>query len=322
MKVLSYIKGLDGSSYHRVFMPNQTINADVKHTGNLTEEDLEWCDILHYSRHSQMSFRFFDEMRKKHGFKIVIDNDDSWDVYSGHPKEEFWNKSGMPFQIMGHIANADAVICTTDYLAGITSNLNKNVFVLPNALDYGKGQFKYRKQKKSDRVRLLYASTVMNYPNTAIIAKAMKKLVDLPIEVVIAGHHDSPLFDILVKNLTDGQIPHRFIPWAKSEEYMLTYDGDIGILPSKDIQFNKCKSNLKVLEYAALKIPVVCSNADPYRGLPVNYFNGENQFVDQIRSLMDPAVRKSSGEDLYKFCKENYNLRSYADRRLEIYKSL
>lgn len=302
-------------------MPNQTIDADVRTVRELVEEDLEWCDILHYSRHSLMSAKFLDQMRSKYGFKIIVDTDDWWEVGKDHPKYDYWTKSAVSLQIQSHLMNADLVTCTTDRLAQIVPN---RTAVIPNALPYGKGQFAVRKLRTSKRVRLLYASTVMNYNNTAIIAGAMKKLSDLNIEVVIAGHHDSPFFDILVSNLTaGGKIPYRFTPWSDPESYMYNYEGDIGILPSKPTEFNSFKSNLKVLEFASLKMPAVVAKCDPYLDLPVNYFSGENEFVEQVRSLVEsPELRKSSGDSLYKFCKKNYNLPDFADKRLSIYNSL
>lgn len=319
MKVLSFIKGLDGCSYHRIYLPNQQIeeNRVVTH---LTEEDLKWCDILHYSRHVFESVDFLDECRKKYGFKIVVDTDDWWEVSKDHPKYQHWIKSNMALYIRQHMMNADAVTTTHERLASLIPN--ENVYILPNTIQYGKGQFKYRKQPKSDRVRLLYASTVMNYPNTQIIAGAMRKLAHLPIEVVLVGYDESTaFFDIVVNNLTAAKIPYRTVGWTGAEEYMLNYEGDIGILPSKSTQFNSLKSNLKVLEYAALKMPVVVSKCDPYLDLPVNYFSGENEFVDQITRLVtDLELRKRSGEELYKFCKKNYSMKP--DARIKAYEQI
>lgn len=305
-------------------MPNQTINDEVRVKNEINEEDLEWCDILHYSRHTLLSAKFLNEMRLKHRFKIIVDTDDWWEVPKDHPKYEYWRKSNVSLLIREHLMTADAVTCTHDRLAKEVSGLNEHAYVIPNGIDYGAGQFKARKQKESDRVRLLYASTIMNYSNTAIIAGAMKKIKHLPIEVVIAGHHESPLFDILINNLTAGkEIPYRLMPWADSKTYMSKYVGDIGILPSKPTQFNSMKSNLKVLEYAALKMPVVVSEADPYLGMPATYFNGENSFVERITELVeDPELRKARGEKLYSWCKENYSLKSMAESRMEIYKQV
>ena len=324
MRVLSYVKNLDASSYHRVYTPNQTLDAEVKVVRNITEEDLEWCDILHYSRHSVMAPAFISSMREKYGFKIIVDNDDWWEVPKDHPKYEFWTRSNIALQIRHHIANADAVICTNERLMHETTKLNPNCYVLPNALPFGEGQFVYRPSQPSERVRLLYASTVMNYSNTATIAGAMNKLADLPIEIVIAGYHESPLFVSLIDNLTaGGKIPHITTPWSDAETYMLNYVGDIGILPSKDTKFNNMKSNLKAIEYAALKIPVVVSKCDPYLDMDVDYFSGEKEFIDVVTKLVtDKKYRKKRGEDNYKFCKENYNLKDYAKLRKEIYEEV
>jgi len=49
------------------------------------------------------------------------------------------------------------------------------------------------------------------------------------------------------------------------------YEGDIMILPSKKTDFNRFKSNLKILEAGALKMPIVVSENEPYLGMPVMY---------------------------------------------------
>lgn len=307
MKVLSYVKGMDGCSYHRIYLPNQQIEEN-RVVGQLSEELLEWCDILHYSRHTMVAVDFLNQYRDKYGFKIVVDTDDWWEVGKDHPKYEWWSRSSVGLQVRQHLMNADAVTTTHERLAALIPN--DNVYILPNTVQYGVGQFKYREQPKSERVRLLYASTVMNYANTQLVAGAMRKLAHLPIEIVIAGYHEeSPLFDIVVKNLTAGQIPYRTKDWVDAENYMSSYEGDIMILPSKNTHFNSMKSNLKVLEAAALKMPIVVSKCDPYLGLPVNYFSGENEFVEHITSLVNDAeLRKRTGEDLYEYCKKNHNM--------------
>jgi glycosyltransferase involved in cell wall biosynthesis len=323
MKVCSYIKGLDACSYHRVFMPNQSLNLDVRQVRELKEEDLEWCDILHYSRHTHLSARFLNEMRNKHGFKIIVDTDDWWEVPKDHPKYDFWSKSNISLKVREHMMNADAVTCTHERLANIVRPLNSNVYVIPNALDYGNGQFKYREQKKCSKVRLLYASSLMNYSNTAIIAGSMKKIKHLPIEIVIAGYHESPFFDILVQNLTGGVIPHRFSNWLPSEEYMYGYEGDIMILPSKDTEFNGYKSNLKVLEAAALKMPIIVSEAEPYLGMPVNYFKGEKEFIEQVELLVNSKKeRELAGNLLYDVVVKQYSLSNYSQIRTSIYEDI
>lgn len=213
----------------------------------------------------------------------------------------------MGLQIRQHLINADAVTCTGEYLASLVPN--KNVYILPNTLPYGKDQFAFHKPQSSDRVRIVYASTIMNYKNTELIKGAMKQLTGLNIEMVIAGYAENPLYDEVIDNLTaGGKIPYRLIPWAGIHDYMLGYEGEIGIIPSRDSKFNKCKSNLKVLEFASQKMPVIVSRVDPYNWMPVNYAANDSQWVSQITSLVENhELRVTAGNDLYRYCKINYS---------------
>ena len=317
MRILSYVKSMDACSYHRVYLPNQFIDAEVRHTGQFTEEDLAWCDMVIYSRHTMVAPEYLNQFRDKYGFKIVVDTDDWWEVSKDHPKYHTWGNTGL--QIRKHLMNADACITTNDRLAREIPN-NK-VYVIPNMLPYGWEQFSYSPPPSPGPVRLLYASTIMNYSNTELISRAMNKIAGMNVEVVIAGYHKSPLFDILVKNLTAGKIPHRFVDMKPALNYMYSYEGDIGLLPSKPTKFNSFKSNLKVLEYGAIGIPALVSKCDPYLDLPVNYFGGEKDFIDQlVRLIEDEEYRRFQGETLQKFCVENYDIRN--SNRKSVYEQI
>lgn len=67
--------------------------------------------------------------------KIVIDMDDAWQLNDKHPSYWFYKKNGITDKILYHLKNADFVTCTTDYLANKIRQFNKNVTVLPNALN-------------------------------------------------------------------------------------------------------------------------------------------------------------------------------------------
>lgn len=321
MKVLSWIKNLDGCSYHRVFMPNNHINAEVRTVSNLKEEDLAWCDILHYSRHVMISPSFIAQQAKKYNVKVVVDTDDWWEVGKDHPKYNLWKKSDVGFQIRQHLIYADAVICTSDKLARAVPN--KNVYVIPNALAYETGQFREHELPPSDRVRLVYASSAMNYSNTFLIANAMKK-IDLPVEWVIAGYVEGDVYDVITRNLTgDGKIPYSTIEWSGVEDYMSGYKGDILVVPSKASEFNSYKSNIKALEAAALNIPILVSKAEPYLGLPVNYFTGEKDFISELTKLVESQeYRKECAAKNRSYCLENYDIVKWGEKRLKIYEEI
>lgn len=302
-------------------MPNNHINAEVRTVSNLKEEDLAWCDILHYSRHVMISPSFISQQAKKYNVKVVVDTDDWWEVGKDHPKYNLWKSSDVGLQIRQHLIYADAVTCTSERLASIVPN--KSVYVIPNSLSYGVGQFREHELPPSDNVRLVYASSAMNYSNTFLIANAMKK-VDLPIEWVIAGYVEGDVYDVIIRNLTgDGKIPHSTVEWSGVEDYMSGYNGDILVVPSKASDFNSYKSNIKALEAAALNIPILVSKAEPYLGLPVNYFSGEREFIAELTRLVESSkYRKDCAKKNREFCLENYDITKWGEKRLKVYEEI
>jgi len=77
---------------------------------------------------------------------------------------------------------------------------------------------------------------------------------------------------------------------------------DLAIAPLEDNRFNACKSNLRLLEYGACAVPVVCSDVGPYQdpALPVSRVrNRHREWVGAIREhLADTAARRQAGDAL------------------------
>ena len=77
---------------------------------------------------------------------------------------------------------------------------------------------------------------------------------------------------------------------------------DLAIAPLEQNRFNECKSNLRLLEYGACAVPVVCSDVGPYRGdeLPVTRVrNRHRDWVGAIRDhLVDATARATVGDAL------------------------
>jgi len=77
---------------------------------------------------------------------------------------------------------------------------------------------------------------------------------------------------------------------------------DLAIAPLEQNRFNECKSNLRLLEYGACAVPVVCSDVGPYRGddLPATRVrNRHRDWVGAIRDhLADADARAAAGDAL------------------------
>lgn len=79
-------------------------------------------------------------------------------------------------------------------------------------------------------------------------------------------------------------------------------DLDLALAPVEQNLFNECKSNLRLLEYGACGVPVICSDVRCYQGdgLPVTRVkNRFKDWQDAIRThLADPAASARQGGEL------------------------
>ncbi len=94
----------------------------------------------------------------------------------------------------------------------------------------------------------------------------------------------------------------RFSQWEPSVwEYYKKIDFDIGLAPMGDTPFNSCKSHIRVLEYAALGIPVIASDCEAYRDFVVDGVTGylvhnETQWRERLTELInEPDARSELG---------------------------
>jgi len=96
-----------------------------------------------------------------------------------------------------------------------------------------------------------------------------------------------------------------YIPWTHvtkdPEGFYRSIDFEIGIAPLADTRFNRSKSYLKALEYAARGIPVIASDAECYRPFVVDGVTGflvrsQNEWLDRLCTLAsDDDLRASMG---------------------------
>jgi glycosyltransferase involved in cell wall biosynthesis len=102
---------------------------------------------------------------------------------------------------------------------------------------------------------------------------------------------------------------------------------DIGLIPLKDTEFNRAKSNLKMLEMGAFGLPVIVSDVEPYQELSKNGINclvvGKREWYKSIRKLIDnhslcTDLGLQLKEDVIKFRNEVF----WRKVRMEVYENL
>lgn len=329
MRILAITSKNSGVGYHRIMMPIVNMKKDYcLMTDTINEEVFEGnYDIVVMNRMlANISPEQMIEWRNKYGFKLVVDNDDHWQLDPSHILYQHYILNQIPEQIINWIQIADLCTCTHERLAEEIYKHNTNVEILPNAIPYGEEQFILDK-KPSDLVRLFWSGSGTHGKDLEILRNPMKR-INFPVRTIIAGYNEGEkhIWDNMICAFTNGlKLNPTIYNYNQVTEYMAAYcDSDISLIPLVDSKFNAMKSNLKVLETASKKNPAIVSNVHPYKGFyPACHVNSQKDWYYWIKLLThDQAARKQYGNDLYEYCNKNFNLHVVNKQRFAIYNKL
>jgi len=119
------------------------------------DEWLKQYDIIHYHRTLGDYAQLPDLLNRLDSLGIVtiMDLDDYWSPGPHHPAYLLIKNSGLYKMILNNIKISRNVTTTTSIFANEISKVNKNVYVLPNAIDPNEKQFTPNSEP-SDRVRI------------------------------------------------------------------------------------------------------------------------------------------------------------------------
>lgn len=327
MRILAVTQKHSGVGYHRIMMPLTYLKKDYcLITDQLNDEVLEkGFDILVVNRMlNGITPEQLVEWRNKYNFKLVVDNDDFWNLDVTHPLFERYQINNIPDLIKSYIQIADLCTCTHERLADEIYKLNTNVHILPNALPYGEEQF-LDKKISSDKVRFFWSGSDTHKEDLKILREPIKRFIQLNAKMVMAGYVENDEWNNMAFYFSAGRkLDTQIYRYNEVINYMSAYgDSDISLIPLKDTYFNSMKSNLKVLETAAKKNPAIVSKVNPYLNLPVLYIEKQSDWFKHARSLVNDAdLRESIGQELYEYCNKHYNLHLINSKRLDIYSKL
>jgi glycosyltransferase involved in cell wall biosynthesis len=149
------------------------------------------------------------------------------------------------------VAGANHVIVGNSYLADWTSQYNANVSIVPTAIDLNLYQ---NKNKQVDRFVIGWIGTSSNFKYLKLIVPALKRFVEKRNDVkikIIADRFPDELIQL---------ISHiEFCQWHPDTYVNEMADFSVGIMPLLDDEWTKGKCSFKMLQYMAMKLPVIVS---------------------------------------------------------------
>jgi len=166
------------------------------------------------------------------------------------------------------LRGADTVWVSTPALAARVAPVRSGAVVLQNALDERLWGDRPRERSQQVPVRILCMGTATHAADFALIQPALLRLhaeFGRRISVELLGVTAQPDLPEWISRpampvTASGSYPG-FITWLTRQP-----GWDIGLAPLADTPFNRCKSAIKTLDYAALGIPVLASDVAVYRG--------------------------------------------------------
>jgi len=241
---------------------------------------------------------------------------------------------------------SDGIIVSTPFLQKEFSKYNKNVTIMRNGIDFevwdklkDKGNKKiefmtklpiqgrehervkdYIKPKDKGEIRIGWAGGSAHSKDLLILKDVIRIIVKKYKNVKFYFAGGAP-DDIKYKNV---KIHICWVPINEYPQFLKDCQFDIGLFPLYDNNFNRAKSNLRWLEYSALKIPTIASNTaeasrtiqDGYTGLIVK--NETEYWVEAISKLVeDRKTRLLIGENAYNEVKKNYNCKQIGEEYVE-----
>ena len=339
MKIIAVGYRNSGVAYHRMFLPISYMSNDVKDfaffTDVLNDEVLkDGFDILLINRYIEnVELEQILQYKKQYGFKLVVDIDDYWHLDAWHILFPSY-----PYKkILDHIRAADLVTCTNEDLQKEIRSINSNVHVLPNALPYGQDQFTDLHIPSEDgRVRFVYTGSVTHEKDVTQIRNPLKrvvsdKYVSNKIHFALCGYdpenkYIQPIWHRMISDSLCGfKLPGYVRTQMPVYQYMNFYnEADVSIVPLVDSKFNSMKSNLKVLEAACKKIPVIASCVKPYSDcLYIHPIHNQGDWYKAIKKMAtDPIYRKEMGEANHQWCADHFSLSKVNTLRHQLYKSI
>lgn len=191
-------------------------------------------------------------------------------------------------------------------------NMISDIRIVPNCLDNMKWLHLQPLKQQGKKIRVGWAGAQQHHGD-----------IDILSEVVAETYKEVEwvFFGMCPENLRN--YVHEFHPAVALDEYpekLARLNFDLAVAPLEMNKFNEAKSNLRLLEYGVLGIPVVATEIFPYQNTPAKTVeNDKDQWIEAIRErIYDIDSTEKEGRRLRKWVVENYLLENNLELWMEV----
>lgn len=352
MKVYGIHSGYSGCCYVRLHIPFSANGFDQdipsrtakRKSPELVRQELQQADVVVFHRAEEQAYHDLAKLLKKDGKKIVMDNDDTFEIDDFHPLLQFRpdgtyqeNLKRRQDNVNEFVKISDLVTVSTPFLQKEYQKINPNVVVLPNYIKPEDWDDPLRNETSKVRIGIM-GSAAMEY-DYEHIKPLLRKLSDRDdVRLVLFGlgdlkhRRENPRVTEAFKDDYDfwDSVNVEQFPWVKSSDYQDTLNEtrlDLLLIPRRDNYFNRCKSNVKFLEASMYEIPVIAQSFSdgPYEEITpdIGRLVKGSDWDDTVEELIqDEQLRKTIGKNAKDYVLNNYNIYDHAYKWVDAYNNL
>jgi O-antigen biosynthesis protein len=311
-KILLHNANQYGGGFYRILEPARTLRAGgyaVTQCTSMMLEDrhlqaLAPDAVVFQHMHTEQQAENIRRYRKtlKNAALIYEIDDVFWEV-----PEASTHRKDVPFDIKQQMTrvmrSCDALTVTTAPLADLMSNAGapRDIRILPNQLPksfvnavVNSGRTRGQEYTNA-KLRVGWVGGLGHAGDLAIIADVMREIGD-KVTWVFMG--------MVPPGIDQANVEfHPGVPFQQYAAALGALHLDIALAPLEHNTFNRCKSDLRVVEYGAAGCAVIASDIQPYELLPVSKVrNVPDTWVAAIRELVaDPYRRFAEAENLHQY---------------------
>jgi hypothetical protein len=316
-RAVNYLADYGGCSFYRCMSPNLMLNlyqkaVIIESTAMVLDprfyQGVQAVKIQRQATPAQREFvRLLKGLSREIGFKIIYEVDDivfREGIPDYNRNKDAFVSDEIRNSIIDIIEMCDEVTVTCDYMRDYfkSKTRNQNVTVIPNYLlkwwfdryyDINKLAKNYEKNKKRPVVSIFASGThvdVVNRTNqqddfTAVVSAIIKTRKEYKWQFY--GSYPLPLKPFI----DSGEM--LYSPWVQLPDFpgaVAESGSQLTFAALQDNDFNRAKSNIKLLEAGAIGLPCVCPDMVTYKDAFLKYKTGD-EFIDQIKYTLKDQGR-------------------------------
>jgi len=343
-----------GCCFYRLAMPYRNLaikyNFNVILTNRLDGSLDPINDVLVLQRQHADGIVAIAEDFINRGGKMIFELDDFFkNLPPNNVAAKAYPKGGKELANMDKLMELSHLMTvSTQELAKQYSKWAKNIHVCYNKMDFNEFPVLPKKENDTDVLRLGWAGSGTHLDDLQTVVKVITEIMRefKNVHFVFVGMNYTNLFEHDVRARMS-HAGHTF-PISNGKPLFYSEDGtnpvveyykllqnaniDIAIAPLLPHVFNKCKSNIKLIEYGVSKIPFVATSFGPYfhyvSGFDVHkQYTGSNavgflaetnsQWKKYLRALIESKeLRNKIAENNYNNILKNHNIETGVEQWL------